>query len=66
MMGTFLTTINDPFSIMEKFKNVYLHGLSQTYYEQLYDAVMHVNASLLRELAQKYLATNTFSRVVVG
>lgn len=66
MLGTFLATINDPFSVMEKFKTVHIHGLPRTYYKQLYDTVMHIDASRLRTLAQQYLSTNSLSRVMVG
>jgi zinc protease len=66
MLGTFLSEINDPFSIMEKFKAVYLHGLDQAYYEQLHDTIRHISASQIRTLANEYLSTDSFSQVIVG
>lgn len=66
MLGTFLSEINDPFSIMEKFKAVYLHGLDQAYYEQLHDTIRHISAPQIRTLANEYLSTDSFSQVIVG
>lgn len=66
MLGALLAGINDPFSIMEKFKAAYLYGLDQAYYGRLYDAIMHTNAPRLMALAQQYLSTDSLSQVVVG
>ncbi len=66
LLGNFLATVNDPFSIMEKFKLVYLHGLDMTYYEQLYEVVMHASAPQVMALANQYLSIDSLSQVVVG
>ena len=66
MLGTFLSEINDPFSVMEKFKAAYLHGLDQAYYEQLYDIIRHINAPKIMALANEYLSKDSFSQVIVG
>jgi zinc protease len=66
MLGTFLSEINDPFAIMEKFKAAYLHGLDQTYYDQWYDTVRCLNAPQIRVLANEHLAADSFSQVIVG
>jgi len=66
MLGTFLSEINDPFSMMEKFKAAYLHGLDQAYYERLYDTIRHISAPQIRTLANEYLSTDSLSQVIVG
>ena len=66
MLGSFLSEVNDPFSIMEKFKAAYLHGLDQTYYEQLHETIRCINAPQIIELANKYLSHNNLSQVIVG
>jgi zinc protease len=66
MLGTFLSEINDPFAVMEKFKAAYLYGLDQAYYEQWYDTVRHISAPKIMALADAYLSINSFSQVVVG
>ena len=66
MLGAFLSEVNDPFSIMEQFKAVHLHGMEQTYYAQLYDTITHITAPQVRELAQKHLSVDSLSQVMVG
>lgn len=65
LLGHFLTTINDPFSIMQKFQAVYLHGLDQDYYTTFYHQVRNITPLEVRNLAQKYLSLDSFTEVVV-
>jgi zinc protease len=66
MIGTFLSEINDPFAVMEKFKAVHLHGLDQVYYEQWYDAIQRINPFQIMALANAYLNADELSQVIVG
>ena len=66
LLGTFLSEINDPFSIMDKFKEAHWYGLDQTYYAKLYEAIVRLNADQVMTLAQQYLTTDSLSTVVVG
>ena len=66
LIGTFLAAVNDPFAIMEKFKEAYLYGLGQDFYKQFYDTVSHISASQVRELASQYLSIDSLSEVRVG
>ncbi|CAH2559809.1 M16 family metallopeptidase [Cardinium endosymbiont of Oedothorax gibbosus] len=65
LLGHFLTTINDPFAIMQKFQAAYLHGLDQSYYATFFHQVRHITPLEIRNLAQKYLSLDTFTEVVV-
>ncbi|CCM10250.1 Putative uncharacterized protein [Cardinium endosymbiont cEper1 of Encarsia pergandiella] len=65
LLGHFLTMINDPFSIMEKFQGAYLHGLAQDYYTEFYHHVRNITPLEVRNLAQKYLSLDSFTEVVV-
>ncbi|WP_419241858.1 M16 family metallopeptidase [Cardinium endosymbiont of Nabis limbatus] len=65
LLGHFLTTINDPFSIMQKFQTAYLHGLDQSYYVAFYHQVRNITPLEVRNLAQKYLSLDSFTEVVV-
>lgn len=66
MHGTFLSEVNDPFSIMEKFKDVHLHGLELDHYKQLDETIRHMSAPQIMALANDYLSTDSLSRVTVG
>lgn len=64
MLGTWLASINDPFSVMDKFKAAYLHGLGPAHYEELYDSIRDITPPKIMALAQQYLGG--LSQVVVG
>ncbi len=66
MLGDFLSEVNDPFSVMEKFKAAHLYGLDQQYYEHFYDTISHINSAHIMALANQYLPTDSLSRVIVG
>ncbi|MEL6276471.1 MAG: insulinase family protein, partial [Bacteroidota bacterium] len=66
LMGNFLAHINDPFSIMDRFKDVHWHGLDQAHYTRLYETIHQLNADQIMTLAQQYLTTDSLSTVVVG
>ncbi|HLP34950.1 MAG TPA: pitrilysin family protein [Amoebophilaceae bacterium] len=66
LLGHFLTTINDPFGIMQKFQAAHLYGLDRSYYTALYHHIRNTTAVEIRDLAQKYLSLNTLVEVVVG
>lgn len=66
LLGTFLAHINDPFSIMDKFKEAHLHGLDQHYYTQLHHTIRDIDASQIMELANKYLTIEGLSQVTVA
>jgi zinc protease len=66
MLGTFLSEINDPFAVMEKFKAAYLHGLGQVYYEHWYNTIQRISPLQIMTLANEYLNTDSFSQVIVG
>ena len=66
MLGSFLSEINDPFSLMQQFKAVALHGMDQSYYERLFNTIQHIDAPQIMMLANKYLAEDSLHTVVVG
>lgn len=65
LLGHFLTTINDPFSIMQKVQAAYLYGLDQSYYTTFYRQVRNITPLEVRNLAQKYLSLDSLTQVVV-
>jgi len=66
MLGTFLAEMNDPFSLMEQFQAIHLHGLDVTYYTQLHHTIAHLAPDQIMALAQQHLALDRLSQVVVG
>ena len=66
MLGAMLGSLENAFSHADKFKNVYFSGLDYSYYDKYIQTVKSITAADLKELANKYLDTETFTKVVVG
>lgn len=66
MLGAMLGSLENAFSHADKFKNVYFSGLNYSYYENYIETVKTITATDLKALANKYLNTQAFTRVVVG
>lgn len=66
LMGSFQSEINSPFQLLEKFKNVHLHGMDYGYYHRYFSALQQFSCENVREISQKYLAAGDWTEVVVG
>ncbi len=66
MLGSMLGSLENAFSHADKFKNVYYSGLDYSYYENYIKTVRTITAADLKALANKYLITDSFTKVVVG
>ncbi|MFA4868331.1 MAG: pitrilysin family protein [Pedobacter sp.] len=66
MLGSMLGSLENAFSHADKFKNVYFSGLDYSYYKNYIKTVKTITAEDLKALANKYLDTNSFTKVVVG
>lgn len=66
MLGSFLNSLNTPFSIMEKYKSVYYHSLQDTYYEDLFREIEQADAYKLMEIYNKYFKEENFLIATAG
>jgi zinc protease len=66
MVGGFLTEINSPFSLADKFKSVHFQGLDYQYYQDFINVVNSITPEEILELAAKHLDVSDMSEVVVG
>nr|WP_121273335.1 pitrilysin family protein [Pedobacter schmidteae] len=66
MLGSMLGSLENAFSHADKFKNVYFSGLDYSYYENYIQTVKSITSADLKVLANKYLITETFTKVIVG
>ncbi len=65
LMGSFQSEINSPFQLVEKFKNIWLHGLGYDYYDRYFTTIEEFDGEKLRNTASKYLSTTDWTEVVV-
>lgn len=66
MIGSFLSDINTPFALSDKFKSVHLNGMDYSYYDRYIERINKITAGEIREITCKHLAIDTFYTVVVG
>ena len=66
MLGSMLGSLENAFSHADKFKNVYFSGLDYEYYHRYIHTVKTITAQDLNQLANRYLNTDQFTKVVVG
>lgn len=66
MLGSMLGSLENAFSHADKFKNAYFSGLDYTYYDNYIETVKTITADDLKQLANQYLNTANFTKVVVG
>ncbi|WP_316829756.1 pitrilysin family protein [Pedobacter aquatilis] len=66
MLGSMLGSLENVFSHADKFKNIYFSGLDYSYYENYIHKVKTISAEEIKDLANKYLTTASFTEVVVG
>jgi len=66
MLGSMLGSLENAFSHADKFKNVYFSGLDYGYYDIYIKTVKTISGETLKALANKYLNTADFTKVVVG
>lgn len=65
-IGSIQSDVANPFSVLSKIKNLQLHNLSPTYYEDLLGTVDSISLNQLRLLGEKHFAGGQFQIVVAG
>ncbi|WP_285009043.1 M16 family metallopeptidase [Pedobacter faecalis] len=66
MLGSMLGSLENAFSHADKFKNIYFAGLGYDYYERYINTIKTIEAAELRQLANTYLDTQQFTKVIAG
>lgn len=65
MMGAILGDLDGPFHIINRWKNIILNHLDESYFYRQIDTIRNVSAKELQELANKYLVAGDFYELVV-
>lgn len=66
MLGSFLRSLDGPFSLADRYKILIDYELSQDYYSEFVEIIQTTNALTLQELANKYLQETDLYEVIVG
>ena len=63
--GTFLSSIDGPFALANKFKSIYLFDLDYSYFDRFLSDIKNTTPKKLNALANKYL-DNSYHQVIVA
>lgn len=66
MLGSFVGSINTPFSLMDKFKVIHANGLGYEYFDKYVSGINNMTSENLLEVAAKYFIPSDWHEVVVG
>ena len=66
LLGSFLRSIDGPFSLADRHKILVDYGLNYDYYYEFIDLINQISAQELRELANQYLQEKDLSEIIVG
>lgn len=66
MAGRLMASVDTPFALAEKFKNIHLYGLTYNFYKSYLNTINTIDASALQETARKYLTEENMVEVIVG
>ena len=64
MAGSFLSSINTPFDLIDKFKLVHYHDLSYDYYKDFYERLFTITSEDIQKMTSTYFKNNV--ELVVG
>lgn len=66
MMGTFVSSLDSPFAIADKFKIIHYSRLGYDYFDSYFKTVKNIDSLSIRELSRQYLKLENMTEVVVG
>lgn len=66
MLGSMLGSLENTFSHADKFKSIHYSGLDYAYYKNYIRTVKTIDSNCLQALANKYLNTGEFVKVIAG
>ena len=65
MIGSCLGDIDGPFHIINRWKNLILHGLDKNYFNESINTIKNITGKELQDLAVKYLNKDDFYELIV-
>lgn len=66
MVGSFAGSLNTPFDIADRYKVIFSENLPLSFYQDYIPNIQQISAIQLLETANKYLAGDTLTEIVVG
>jgi predicted Zn-dependent peptidase len=65
-LGSLQSEVANPFSVTDKLKNIYLHGLPKDYYPKLFSRINSITARDLLDAGERYVHEDSMFTATVG
>jgi predicted Zn-dependent peptidase len=65
-LGSFLKSLDGPFSLADRLKIMIDNNLSDSYYPEIVEILKNINSKIILEIANKYLIENNMVEIIVG
>ncbi|QCK14335.1 M16 family metallopeptidase [Mangrovivirga cuniculi] len=66
LKGNFISSINTPYSLVDKFKSLYFYDLDYGFYDNYFENLDRITPADIKNTVEKYLLNNDWTKVVVG
>lgn len=66
MLGDLLRDMDGPFALSDRFKNMYINNLPESYYPNFAETIKNVNPDEILRVSQRYLSVENLTELVVG
>jgi len=66
ILGSFISSLDTPFTFMDKFKTAYFNSLGENYYEQLMQQLLEVTSDQILDVAKRHFDPAHLNVVVAG
>ena len=66
LLGSFLRSIDGPFSLADRYKMILDYGFTYEYYTEFVETIKSISASEIQTLANLYLQEKDLTAVIVG
>ena len=66
LVGKLLNSVDTPFALAEKFKNIYMYGLTYDFYQNYLKTLDTITPEQIQAVANRYLITEDMREVIVG
>ena len=66
LAGKLLNSVDTPFALAEKFKNIYLYGLTYGFYQNYLKTLNDITPEVIQTVANRYLIAANIHEVTVG
>ncbi|MEW6470261.1 MAG: pitrilysin family protein [Bacteroidota bacterium] len=66
MLGSFISSVDGPFALADRFKGILVFGLDYDYYDKYLHTVRTITSEQLRDLANRYWQEQDLIELVVG